>query len=256
MAMRPPPKPEHHPYLVPKGIRNKVPLIICHIPRKFGTSGELGAWITDELDRIMGKYLVEQSERTLWARRGERELTPSLWARFDDLIIWQAVSLGDWIEHSPAVQLRIQHWKAMSQGVERYRRYNQARHKNMRILHRLELPPVDPGFKQFKKATVRELQIVLQDLRGHFAKSRQRTSSADLISRFRHIIAIAENRCVHLQGNQASWETFFTAKAQSTEKILTPDRRSGPASLFDEWASWATTFGLESLRQKTSLQKL
>jgi len=254
MAIKPVPKPEHHPYLVPKGIRDKVPLIICHMPRKFATSKELGAWFTDELDRIMGKYLVEKSERGLWAQRRGGELTPSLWARFDDLIIWQTVSLGDWIEHSPAVQLRIQHWKVMSPGVGRYRRYNQARDKNMRILHRLELPPVDPGFKQFKKATVRELQVFLQDLCGHVAGSRQRTSSADLISRFRHIIA--GDGCVQLRGNQQSWEAFFTAKTQSIGTILTPDLRSRLASLFDEWASWATTYRLESLRQKISLQKL
>ena len=98
MAIKAVPKPEHHPYLVPKGIRDKVPLIICHMPRKFETSEELGAWITGELDRIMGKYLVELSERNLWAQRGAGgRLTPSLLARFDDLIIWQAVSIGDWV---------------------------------------------------------------------------------------------------------------------------------------------------------------
>jgi hypothetical protein len=254
MAIKPSRKPEHHPYLVSKRIRDQVPLIICHMRREFETCQELGACITEELDRIMGQYLVKESERGLWAQRDEGELTPSLWARFDDLIIWQTVSLGDLMEHSPVVQFRIQHWKIMSLGVERYRRYNWARYKNMRILHRLELPPIDPELKQFKKTTVRELQIVLQDLRGHFAKSRQRTSAADLIGRFRHIIA--KNRCVNIQGNQASWEMFFEAKAQSIERLVTPDKRSRPAQLFDDWASWATTYKLESLRQKISLQKL
>lgn len=79
MAIKSVPKPEHHPCLVPKEIRDRVPLIICHMPREFKTSEELGAWITKELDRIMGEYLVGGSKRDLWARRGEGELPPSLW---------------------------------------------------------------------------------------------------------------------------------------------------------------------------------
>ena len=254
MAVRPAPKPKHHPHLVSKEIRDKMPLIISRMPRQFETPEALGRWIDEELDRIMGKYLVEVSERDLWARRGEGELTYSIWSRFDDLIIWQTVSLGDWIEYSPTVQCRIQTWKVTASGLERYRRYNRARDKNMRMLHRLELPPIDPGLKQYKKATVRELQILIKDLRSHFAKSRKRTSSADLIAAFRDIIA--RNSCMRLLGNQLSWEAFFVASARSIERILTPDKRSGPASLFDEWASWATTHKLESLRQKISLQKL
>jgi hypothetical protein len=251
MAIKPDPKPAHHAYLVSKGVRDRVPLIICHMRREFETSEELGIWVTEELDRIMGEYLVEESERGLWTQREKMDLSPSLWTRFDDLIIWQTVSLGDWIEYSPAVRLRIQCWKIMSPGLERYRRYNWARYKNMRILHRLELPPIDPEVKQFKKTIVHELQIVLKDLRGHFATSRRRTSSEDLIGQFRRIIA--ENDCVCLQGNRLSWETFLVAKSQSIEM---PGRRSGPWRLFSEWASWATIYKLESLRQKTSLQNV
>ena len=49
----------------------------------------------------------------------------------------------------------------MPQGVERYRRYNHARDKNMRILHRLELPPVDPGRIDVRPGVTHACVIVL-----------------------------------------------------------------------------------------------
>ena len=100
-----------------------------------------------------------------------------------------------------------------------------------------------------KKAMVRELQIVLQDLKGHFAESRKRLTSTDLNNRFRHTIGL--NGCVYLQGNQLSWEAFFHDRFKDIETLLI--RR--PGGLFDEWASWATTHEIEALRQKISLQE-
>jgi hypothetical protein len=244
--------------LIRKTVWDEVPLIISRLPRELvdfpPVEDAMGAWITSQLDLIMGEFLVEDSERDLWALRATGGLSPLLWARFDELIIRQTENLGDLIEHSKVVQYRIQCWKVEQGGDDLYRRYNAARDKNMRHLHRRggALPPVDPGLKQFKTATVAELRIVLEDLRGHFAESRQRIIPAQLLDRFR--CAVTERRCGHLQANQPSWETFLAAETRrrSVETLI----KRKPASLFDEWAAWATTYKQEVLRQKISLQKL
>ena len=237
----------------------EVPLIISTMPRQFGPSAtpvedEMGVWISAELDRIMEKFLVEDSERELWAQRADAELPASLWARLDELIIRQTESLGDLIEHSAVVQLRIRHWKEAPAGVELYRRYNRARDLNMRHLHRQggSLPPVDPGFKTFKIATVSELRVVLPDLQVHFATLRRRATPGELIARFHQ--TIAQRQCVHLQANQPSWESFFAGQTrhQTVESLI----KQKPASLFDAWAAWATTYKSEVLRQKIARQKL
>ncbi len=191
--------------LISNDIWDEVPFLISRMPRQFGPSAtpaedEIGSWITTELERTMEDYLLQDSERELWAQRVDAVLPASLWAQLDELIIRQTVMLGDWMEHSALVQIRIQHWKITPSGTELYRRYNASRDKNMRILQRLELPPIDPGWKRFKSAIVAELHLVLQDLRGHFAQSRQKFTSADVLNRFSH--AIAQSNCVHLQSNR------------------------------------------------------
>ncbi len=235
-----------------------VPFIISSMPREFGpssvpTEDEVGAWITAGLERIMEQFLVQDSERECWTQRGEQNLTPALCARLDELIIRQTETLGDWMEHSSVVQLRIQHWKLMTHGEKLYERYNAARNKNMLILHRLVPPPIDPGWKRFKRETVAELRIVLQDLRGHFAESRRGITAAEVLDRFRQ--TIAQSGCPYLQGNQLSWEAFFSARLRSVKNLLTTGKRTQPAALFDEWAAWATERKLEALRQMISKQK-
>ena len=237
-----------------------MPFIISRMPREFGpspapTEDEIGAWITSQLDIIMEEFLVQDSEREreLWARRAEVDLPPALWARFDELIIRQTVTLGYWMEHSAVVQQRIRAWEVTRGGDELFRRYNAARDKNMRILHRLEPPPIDPQFKRFKAETVSELQIVLKDLRGHFAESRQSIALPDLLDRFRD--TIAASGCIYLQSNQPSWEAFFGTRKSTIKDLLTRGTRTQPAGLFNEWAEWATGRDLEALRQLTSKQK-
>ena len=245
--------------LICQDIWAQVPLIISTMPRQFGPSAtpaedDMGAWISAELDRTMEEFLVEASERELWAQRADAELPASLWARLDELIIYQTESLGDLIEHSAVVQLRIRHWKEASTGVELYRRYNRARDKNMRHLHRRggSLPPVDPRFKAFKVATVSELRVVLPDLRVHFATLRRRATTKELIARFHY--TIAQSNCAHLQENQPSWESFFAGQTrhQTVESLI----KQKPASLFDAWSAWATTYKPEVLRQKIARQQL
>jgi hypothetical protein len=245
--------------LVRKDIWAEVPLIISTMPRQFGPSAtpaedDMGAWISAELDRIMEEFLVEDAERELWAQRADAALPASLWSRLDELIIRQTESLGDLIEHSAVVQLRIRHWKEMLNGVKLYRRYNAARDKNMRHLHRRggSLPPVDPRFKAFKVATVSELRVVLPDLQVHFATFRRRATPQELIARFHH--TIGQRQCMHLQANQPSWESFFAGQTrhQTVESLI----NQKPASLFDAWAAWATTYKPEVLRQKIARQKL
>jgi hypothetical protein len=244
--------------LIREEIWDEVPFLISRMPRQFGPSAtpaedDMGRWITTELDRTMEEFLLQDSERVLWAQRADAELPPALWARLDELIIRQTVMLGDWMEHSALVQIRIQQWKMTPPGTELYRRYNASRNKNMRILHRLEPPPIDHGWKRFKAAVVSELQLVLQDLRGHFAESRQRITAQQLMDRFRH--AIAQSNCVHLQSNQLSWEAFFSAQLSSVKNLLMPGTRTSPAGLFDEWAQWTTGRSLDALRQTISKQK-
>jgi hypothetical protein len=257
MAANPSPEPLQ---LVRKTVWDEVPFIISRMPREFGASpapieDEIGAWITSQLDVIMEEFLVQDSEREreLWARRAEVDLPPSLWARFDELIIRQTVTLGYWMEHSAVVQNRIRTWEVTPNGDELYKRYNDARDQNMRILHRLEPPPIDPQFKRFKAETISELQIVLHDLRGHFAESRQSVALADLLDRFRQ--KVTQSGCTYLQGNQLSWEAFFTARLLSIKNLLTTGTRTKPAGLFDEWAEWATGRACEALRQMISKQK-
>lgn len=255
MAARPSLEPLQ---LVAKTVWDQIPLIFSHMPRELGdfppVEDAMGVWITAELDRIMEEFLLQDSERKLWAQRETVDLPPSLWTRLDELIIRQTENLGDLIEHSAVVQLRIQRWKTLLHGEELYGRYNAARDKNMRHLHRLgsAMPPIDPGFKKFKQATVSELRIVLEDLRGHFAESRQRATTAQLIKRFGH--TVTERRCVYLHGNLPSWETFLATKTSkhTVENLL----KRKPAPLFDEWAAWATTYKQEVLRQKISRQQL
>ena len=244
---------------VPEEVWRRIPLIISTMPRQFGPSpvpaeDEIGAWITKEIDRIMDEYLVQEGERGCWAKRGEQDLSTALLACLDELIIRQTATLGYWMEHSGVVQGRIRAWEVMSHGDELFRRYNVARDKQMRHLHRRGgvLPPIDPGLKQFKKATVSELRIVLEDLRGHFAAFRRKVKQAELLDRFRH--TIGQNGCAYLQGNQLSWAGFLTAQTRRhpVESLL----KRTPASLFDEWVAWATTYKLEVLRQKISRQKL
>ena len=245
--------------VIRKDVWAEVPLIISTMPRQFGPSAtpaedDMGAWISAELDRIMEEFLVEASERELWAQRADAALPASLWARLDELIIYQTESLGDLIEHSAVVQLRIRHWKEASTGIELYRRYNAARDKNMRHLHRQggSLPPVDPGFKAFKVATVSQLRVVLPDLQVYFATLRRRATPAELIARFRH--TIAQRQCAHLQANQDSWESFLAGQTrhQTVESLI----KQKPAALFDAWAAGATTYEPEVLRQKIARQKL
>lgn len=240
--------------LAQKSVWDEVPLLMSHMPRDFPPSeDEMGVWITAELDHVMDEYLVRGSERELWARRATKGLSPALWALLDELIIRQTENLGDLIEHSKVVQFRIQRWKVEPGGDDLYRRYNAARDKNMRHLHRRggALPPIDPGFKQFKKETVNELRIVLQDLCGHFAAFRREVKRTELLNRFRD--TVAQSGCAHLRTNQPSWEAFLTAQTRTGTVEHLIRRKAAP--LFDQWAAWATTYKPEVLRQKISRQK-
>jgi hypothetical protein len=89
-------------------------------------------------------------------------------------------------------------------------------------------------------------------LQGHFATLRRRVTPSELLTRFRH--TVAQRHCVHLLANQLSWETFFTVQNRhhTAESLL----KQKPASLFDTWAAWATTYKPEVLRQKITRQKL
>ena len=173
----------------------------------------------------------------------------------DEIIIRQAVTLGWRIGLSELVHWRLSEWELAPDGLKLLRRYHRAVERAARIFQRREKPPLDdPNLYPFKVATVKELRVLLSEMREAF-RPRLSDSPDDvervLLSHFFRIVVKRSSSFPLIAANRLRWDAFFKEQPTVLRQNLA-EVRLRPASLFDLWLSWCKGVDPEWLRQTIS----
>ena len=230
--------------------RTPLPQIVRRIPRR----GLMPEHIHDQLVEIWESGM-SPAERDGWLRfwRGESDWTavsPEILTQLDELIIRQAGTLGWRIFLSHLVTLRLSVWDLEPGGLELFDRLYKALARCARIWRGLKSAPIDdPGLHRFKLETVKELKLVLPQMRDQLAiNRRQIPTAANVAELFRKTVS-GSPRFVHLNQTLESWLDFLK---RSSAPPIGLGRAISPGRLFDSWFAWSSSLDQEYVRQKLS----
>jgi len=182
-------------------------------------------------------------------------ISPEALRVLDEIIVRQAVTVGWRIGLSGLVHWRLSEWELATDGLKLLSRFHRAVERAARIFRRLEKPPLDdPNLYRFKVETVKELRILLSEMRDAYQD--RLTDPLDdlepvLTAHFLKAVKRRSKPFPFLAANYARWQEFF--KEQPT--VLRPhlsEVRLRPAKLFDSWFSWCKGISEEWVRQRIS----
>jgi hypothetical protein len=234
-----------------------MPQIIARVSLQGKKGNEWGTSITAELvtiwlERVPPADLkVGLTQPPSWLTK----MSPRALRVLDEIIIRQAVTLGWRITLSALVQWRRSEWEHVADGLELLRRYHRALMRAARIHQGLEKPPLDdPGLYFAKVETVKELRVLLSEMRSAY-QARVCDPPDDLepvlVTHFLKAVAKRSKAFPFLAANRERWQEFLDEQPTVLRQLLA-EIRLRPASLFDSWLSWCKGVAEESLRQKIS----
>jgi hypothetical protein len=172
----------------------------------------------------------------------------------DQIIIRQAATVGWRIGLSTLVQWRLSEWELMRGGLK-LRRYHRAIEQAARIFRRVKKPPLDdPAFYGTKIETVKELRVLLTEMRDQsktWLSKPLNEREAAAVAYFLEAIVRRSRAFPSLASNLKRWREFFAKRPGVLSQQLSGIRLR-PASLFDLWFSWCKGVDPEGLRQKIS----
>jgi hypothetical protein len=236
-------------------IAEPMPQIIGRISQEGTTRKGWDEDITAQLltlwfDRMpLADLKIASAKGPLWLA----QMSPEALMGLDEIIVRQAGTLGWRIGLSELVQWRLSEWEVVPDGLKLLRQYLHAVERAARIFQRRQRPPLDdPSFYTFKDKTVKELKVLLIEMRKAF---RVRFSDPPhdlepvLVVHFSKTVKRRSRSFPFLAANRLRWEAFF--KDQPTAVLMQnlAKVRLCPASLFDLWFSWCKGVDPERIRQ-------
>lgn len=228
--------------------------IISRIPHKGMTAEPWGLVVENELIKIWTEA-IPAAQRAALEKSGIGALDRPALARLDEIILQQAETLGWRITLSELVRFRMSEWDQSDDGPELFRKIGLAFARFARIVQRKELPPIeDPDHWAVKEETVKELRVVLRNLRAKFAIQSKKPAIDEVENSFAAIVADSPDSFRHLSASLKHWLKFFKENPH-TLRSMTLDDRAKPASLYDEFFAATTGWEPESVRQTISRLK-
>jgi len=240
-----------------RAIADLMPQIIAQILQQGKTRDEWDRSTTYQLtaiwlDRLSPADLkIASAQGPSWLAK----ISPEARRVLNEIIVRQAVTLGWRIGLSGLVQWRLSEWDLVPDGLKLLSRYHRAVERAARIFQRLEKPPLDdPNLYRFKVETVKELRVLLGEMRKTY-QARRCDPPDDLepvlVAHFLKAIARRSKSLPFLSANCPRWRGFFEEQPIVLRLQLAGVRLS-PASLFDSWLSWCKGVDPEWLRQTIS----
>jgi hypothetical protein len=231
-----------------------MPQIIARIPQKGITRDQWEENITMQLLSLWLPTLspydskIAAAPRPGWFMR----MSPEACRVLDEIIIKQAGTAGWRIGLSWLVQWRLSEWEAAPDGIKLLERYHSAIECAAHIFSKKKPPLNDPELYPFKVATVKELRVLLREMRDVYRTRlhnppREREVAVD----FTRIVANRSESFPFIATNLERWGPFFAEQPTILCEVLTASRLR-PAGLFDSWLSWCKGFNPEWLRQRIS----
>jgi hypothetical protein len=202
------------------------------------------------LDRMPPADLKIASIPQPWLTQMSKEAIATL----DEIIIRQAATLGWRIGTSELVHWRMSEWELVP-GLELLKRHHRAIERAAGVVQGTKKPPLDdPTLYPFKIETVKELRVLLNEMRDAF-RARRSAPPEDLepvlVSHFFKTVKRRSRSYPFLSANRLRWEAFFKEQPTVLRQSLA-EIRLRPASLFDLWLSWCKGVDPERLRQVIS----
>ena len=181
-------------------------------------------------------------------------MSPEARRDLDEIIVRQAGTTGWRIGLSWLVQWRQSEWEASPNGLKLFQRYHSAIERAARIFQRREKPPLNGAeLYPFKVATVRELSVLLSEMRDAYRnRLRNPPPEREVVSDFLRIVANRTKSFPFIAANLERWRAFLQEEPTILRQVLAVPRLR-PASLFDLWLSWCKGVSEEWLRQVISV---
>jgi hypothetical protein len=235
--------------------------IIARIRLPFGANrDQWGAAIDRELTKIwieIGNVQPAKARALYRLSLGKAQKRVSLPSQremliLDEIIIAQAVTLGWRIMTSQLVILRCSRWSDELFVPKMFERFGKVLARSVRILSGAEAPPIDdPGLRDYKRAAVPELRILLREMRSLFHRCSPEPSSGELAEWF--LTAVADNkRFPKLGTNILHWALFLGERENAGILKLELTGHMAAASVFDSWLAYFKRHDAEYLRKSLS----